>query len=121
MITFRHTYFFSDTPSFIFTYSLRILQQNFLIFFLNFLNFLKVLPWLLAEMSSATDWTPCSSTCGWTAIKSRTLTADIGSANNLTTSDLGLMDNITTTTNESSNGSTIKQFAFCKLNPCDGK
>ncbi len=72
-------------------------------------------------MSSATDWTPCSSTCGWTAIKSRTLTADVGSTDNLPTLDLGLTDNLATATNKSSNGSTITQFAFCKLNLCDGK
>ena len=87
----------------------------------NFVNFFQVLPWLLAEMSSSTDWTPCSSSCGWTAIKSRTLTSDIESTDNLTTTDNGSMDNITTVTNESSTGSSINQFAFCKLNPCNGK
>ncbi len=78
----------------------------------------------MAETYSATDWTPCPSSCGWTDIKSRTLTVDIGLTNNLTTSDLGSMDNITTTTTNGSinyNVSTETQFAFCKLNPCDGK
>ncbi len=87
--------------------------EHLLTFYFSIL--LKVLPWVPAE-STVSDWTPCSSSCGWTAIKSRTIRTD----NN------GLMDNVTMS-NGAMNGSTnnrstiITQFAFCKLNPCNGK
>ncbi len=77
----------------------------------------KGLPWFLAELSDAIDWTPCPSSCGWTAIKSRTLPMDIGLTDNATTTN-GSADG---TANGSANGSANTQFAFCKLNPCYGK
>jgi hypothetical protein len=98
--------------------NLRIdIVEHLLNFYFSIL--LKVLPWPLAE-STTSDWTPCSSSCGWTAIKSRTLAMD----------NSRLMDNFTMP-NRSSNGSSngtannrstiITQFAFCKLDPCNGK
>ncbi len=89
----------------------------------------KDLPWFLAELSDAIDWTPCPSSCGWTAIKSRTLTTDIGSTDNATTRNGSADGTANGSSNGSSNGSPIgssngsanTQFAFCKLNPCYGK